>query len=179
MNVAIQLFRRSSAGCWDAVGVLGCSECRGAGAIGVDVYVVPAHGFLLLPAGARPSRTLPGHHECPATPQSLRESGTNCPLRCDMGTTTHREVYRNWGHFPRDGAGRVVSSWRFRGFLLLHPFFYSCPWCSARGAACLCPPQQAKTRSGTSTRWFIVKNNPVVLPPAVLNWGQIFPAADL
>lgn len=47
------------------MGVSGCLGCQGAGAVSVDLHMVwscfssgtGARGFLLLPAGARPSRT--------------------------------------------------------------------------------------------------------------------------
>lgn len=170
--------------CGTRMGVLGCSGCRGTGAIGVAPVRgaafhpgAGARGFLLLlPAGARPSRICRGIANTQRHRNVMGGSGTDCPPRCDIGTTK-RKIYRNRGHFPRDGAGRVVAAWYFHRFLLLHPFFYSCPRPVAQGAAGLCPPRRAKTRSGTSTRQFVVKNNPGSPSPAALNRGRIFPAA--
>ena len=165
-------------------GVFGASRChrrqRGP-ARGAAFHPAPAHvasSCCLRERGQ--AGPLPGHRKCPVTPQSLRGSGTNCPPRCDLGTTKCREVYKNRGGIfhamEQVGLGplgiSIASSF-------LHPFFYSCPRPVAQGAACLCPPQRAKTRSGTLTRGFVIKNNPVGPSPAALNWGQIFPAAGV
>lgn len=145
---------------WDFWGFLGCQGAGSASHL-VLVHVAPSccqreHGL----AGAK----------FPEIPYDTAASGG-----WDMGTTKDREIYRNWGHFPCTGAGQVGAAWHFHGFLLLHPFFYSCPVAVAQGASCLCPPQRAKTRSGTLMGEFFVKNNPVCPSPAALGLGMGLP----
>lgn len=151
---------------WDFWGFLGCHSAGSASHL-VLVHVAPSccwreHG----PAGAK-FPEIPG--------DTAASGGWDCPLCCDMGTIKGREIYRNWGHFPCTGAGQVVATWHFHHFLLLHPFFYSCPEAVAQGASCLCPPQRAKTRSGTLMGQFFVKNNPVCPFPAALGLGMDLP----
>lgn len=186
-DMAFWLFQRSSVGYWSVA--LGW-EFRGVWGVKVPVLSVwtctwsgPAFHLVLVPVASScclqehgRAGPLPRHRKSPAIPQSLRGSGTNCPPCCDLRTTKRREVYRNWGAFSMWWSRSDEATWHFHRFLLLHPFFYSCPRPVAQGAACLCPPQPAKTRSGTLTRQFIVKNNPVGPSLAALNRGQIFPA---
>lgn len=153
------------AGLWYQDGILGgFLGCQGAGSAAHLVLV--AHSCCQRehsPAGAK----------APQIPGDAAVSGDwDCPLCCDMGTTKGREIYRNWGHFPRTGAGQVVAALHFHCFLLLHPFFYSCPVAVAQGASCLCAPQRAKTRSGTLMGQFFVKNNPVCPSSGALGLGM-------
>lgn len=71
----------------------------------------------------------------------------------------------NRGHFPPHAAGLAWpgAAWHFHRFLLLDPFFYSCPMAPTH----LSSPQ-GKTRSGTSLRRLGSKNNPS--SPSVLCW---------
>ena len=135
--MAVRLFRRSSAGCrdvvpgWEVRGVRGvevpspsawtCTWCcfsPGAG----------ARGFLLLPTGARPSRTSAGASQMPSdTAKSQRGRGPTVLPAVTWGPPSAGRFTRTGGHFPRDGAGRVGAAWHFHRFLLFTSLFLFLP----------------------------------------------------
>lgn len=146
-------------------GMLGCGTRMGfLGSFGVS--------------GCWCSLLLPYRAKFPQIPADIAVSGGwDCPLCCDMGTTKGREIYSNWEHFPRTGAGRVVAAWHFHCFLLLHPFFYSCLGLLPKGPPAPALPSEPKPEVGPCWDSSLLKITLSAHLQQHWAWGWIFPVA--